>query len=81
MFPVNLFEDIDGYSNKYWGWGYEDNDLLLRCNEKLLPLDKLKIKNLGKNTKALRLNGINAYVKSKNIIDLKKSLFGKKNFF
>jgi hypothetical protein len=73
MFPVNLFEDIDGYSNKYWGWGYEDNDLLLRCNEKLLPLDKLKIKNLGKNTKALRLNGINAYVKSKNIIDLKSS--------
>ena len=44
MFPVKMFEDIDGYSNKYWGWGYEDNDLLLRCNEKLIPLDKLKLK-------------------------------------
>ena len=31
MFPIDLFEKIDGYSNKYWGWGYEDDDLLLRC--------------------------------------------------
>lgn len=75
MFPVKMFEDIDGYSNKYWGWGYEDNDLLLRCNEKLIPLDKLKLKNLGRKGKALKLNGINAYVKAKNIIDFKKSSF------
>ncbi len=75
LFPVKLFEDIDGYSNKYWGWGYEDNDLLLRCNEKLIPLDKLKLKNLGRKAKALKLNGINAYVKGKNIIDFKKSSF------
>lgn len=75
LFPVKLFEDIDGYSNKYWGWGYEDNDLLLRCNEKIIPLDKIKLKNLGRRGKSLKLNGIDAYVKAKNIIDFKKSSF------
>jgi len=75
MFPISLFEEIDGYSNKYWGWGYEDNDLLLRCSEKSIPLNTLKLKHLGKKNKALKLNGIDAYVKSKNIIDLKNTSF------
>jgi hypothetical protein len=69
LFPVKDFEEIDGYSNKYWGWGYEDDDLLFRCKEKMIPLNTLKIKNLGKKGKALKFNGINSYVKSKNIID------------
>ena len=25
------FELVNGYSNEYWGWGYEDTDLRLRC--------------------------------------------------
>ena len=69
LFPVKAFEEIDGYSNKYWGWGYEDDDLLFRCKEKMIPLNTLKIKNLGKKGKALKFNGINSYIKSKNIID------------
>ena len=35
----------------------------------MIPLNTLKIKNLGKKGKALKFNGINSYVKSKNIID------------
>jgi predicted glycosyltransferase involved in capsule biosynthesis len=31
MFPSSIFEAINGYSNEYWGWGYEDDDLLFRC--------------------------------------------------
>ena len=73
LFPVNVFEQIDGYSNKYWGWGYEDDDLLFRCKEKLVKLDELKIKNINSDTKALEFNGINSYVKSKNIIDFSSS--------
>lgn len=73
MFPINLFEEIDGYSNKYWGWGYEDNDLLLRCKEKFIPLQKSKIKNYKPKTSALKLNGVNAHVKIKNTIDYRNS--------
>lgn len=73
MFPIEIFEEIDGYSNKYWGWGYEDDDLLFRCKEKLIPLNKLKIKNLGRKGKALKFNGVNSYVKLNNIIDFNSS--------
>jgi hypothetical protein len=73
LFPVKDFEEIDGYSNKYWGWGYEDDDLLFRCKEKMINLNKLKIKNLGRKGNALKFNGINSYVKCENIIDFNSS--------
>ncbi len=28
--PNNLFDQVNGYSNLYWGWGFEDSDLRLR---------------------------------------------------
>jgi hypothetical protein len=70
MFPTNIFEKINGYSNKYWGWGYEDDDLLLRCKHHSVDLNVLEIKNIGKNKNYLRFNGINASVVGNNIIDL-----------
>lgn len=72
MFPTNIFEEINGYSNKYWGWGYEDDDLLFRCEEKVITLNKKYLRNIGKR-KLLKLNGVDACVKVKNIIDLNSS--------
>lgn len=69
LFPSEDFEKINGYSNKYWGWGYEDTDLLLRCYLNELKLDKIKLNNVGENGKVLKFNGIDSYVKIKNIID------------
>ena len=34
------FKIINGYSNEYWGWGFEDDDLLKRCEMCNLTLDK-----------------------------------------
>jgi hypothetical protein len=73
LFPVDKFEEINGYSNKYWGWGYEDDDLRLRCSEKQIPLQTHRIKNFKPVGKSLKLNGINAFVKVKNTINFRNS--------
>ena len=70
MFPMDAFEKIDGYSNKYWGWGYEDDDLLLRCKYHSVGLDVLKLKNIGEHNNVLRFNGDTAHIVCNNVIDL-----------
>jgi hypothetical protein len=70
MFSMEDFEKINGYSNKYWAWGYEDTDLLFRCKINNLDLDTVSIKNVGKKGKALKFNGVNSYVECENTIDL-----------
>jgi hypothetical protein len=74
LFPVDLFRRINGYSNNYWGWGFEDDDLLYRCKLNGIPLEEKEIKNVGGNTAALKFNGNNAYVKGKNVINVRRPL-------
>lgn len=74
MFTIRDFIKINGYSNKYWDWGYEDTDLLYRCKVKGIDLDKLIIKNTGKSGKILNFNGVDAYVKGRNVFDLDNDL-------
>jgi predicted glycosyltransferase involved in capsule biosynthesis len=74
MFPIETFEKINGYSNKYWGWGYEDTDLLLRCKDNNVELDTIKLKSTGRLGKSLKFNGVDSYVRSKNVIDFFQSM-------
>ena len=64
LFPIEHFEKINGYSNEYWGWGFEDDDLLFRCKVNNIPLDKKEIKVVSSHNAALKFNGYNAYVES-----------------
>ena len=73
LFPMDSFKKINGYSNKYWGWGYEDTDLLFRCVKNGISLNEIKLKNTMPKNKSLKLNGIDAYIKGKNIINLNKN--------
>jgi len=61
LFNKEHFKEINGYSNEYWGVGYEDYDLLLRCVVKGLPIRKeLEVepaKTYG------TFNGVNSYIK------------------
>ena len=70
MFPMDVFKQINGYSNKYWGWGFEDDDLLLRCKINNIDLDELKIINFKTKGTKLKLNGNNAYIKGRNFNNL-----------
>ncbi len=71
LFPSDMFEQINGYSNKYWGWGYEDTELLHRCKLGRIPLDNKQINQKGGNVASLKFNGVDAYVESNNIFDFK----------
>lgn len=40
-FKSSDFKDVNGFSNKYWGWGLEDDDLLFRLQSKNINFDVL----------------------------------------
>jgi len=40
LFDKESFIKINGYSNEYWGWGAEDDDVLFRCN--LMEVDTFR---------------------------------------
>lgn len=39
LFNIQDFKDINGYSNNYWGWGFEDTDLFYRVTHGGLYFD------------------------------------------
>ena len=69
LFPSNLFRQINGYSNKYYGWGFEDDDLFLRCRENFIDLDSKTIKQNSKDQRSLFFNGKDSYVAVPNILN------------
>ena len=57
MFPINDYYHINGYSNKYWGWGYEDDDLLWRCKENFFDFNTKELPIKSHSSAALTFNG------------------------
>ncbi len=72
MFPIDLFKKVNGYSNEYWGWGFEDDDLLMRLTEQNVFTD-YEIYDVPKeSTSGIYLHGDESYVECNNIIDITK---------
>lgn len=40
LFAKKEFEQVNGFANSYWGWGYEDSDLRGRCTLVGIALDR-----------------------------------------
>ena len=60
LFSKEHFQEVNGYSNEYWGVGYDDYDLLLRCVVKglsiITELESQVSKTYG------NFNGVNSYL-------------------
>jgi hypothetical protein len=72
LFPSETFKKINGFSNVYWGWGFEDDDLRYRCIKNDIPF---KTKNIEKDIdyNVAIFNGNNSYAKIPNIINYNRS--------
>mgnify|MGYP001234128135 CR=1 FL=1 len=79
MFTKEDFKTINGFSNEYWGWGFEDDDLLIRCIQSDLEIDKEKSNNLKNvNTfESFEFTGDSSYIKcsSKTVSSLLQDEF------
>ena len=60
LFSKEHFQKVNGYSNEYWGVGYEDYDLLLRCVVKGLSVRRELETQISKTYGTF--NGVNSYI-------------------
>lgn len=74
LFNLQNFRKINGYSNKYRGWGFEDDDLLLRCREQNIALDLVYYRTPILNKPALKFNGRSSYVAINNTLKFARPL-------
>lgn len=71
LFKIEDFVSINGYSNDYWGWGYEDTDLFYRVTQSGLYFENNEIGTEGEAHTYIELTE-NDYVKipiEKEMID------------
>ena len=73
MFPSPTFKRVNGFSNEYWGWGFEDDDLLMRLTESNVFTDFEIYEVPKESTSGLYLHGDKSYLKCVNTIDITNS--------
>ncbi len=61
LFTKEQVEATNGYSNDYWDWGMEDDDLFWRCHLEGMTNDTYLQK--GRKTKYYKFNGDNSSIK------------------
>ena len=63
LFTKEHYEKINGYSNGYFNWGMEDDDLLFRVKKKGLAKETFMNHTSDEERNFLRLDGLSNYVK------------------
>jgi hypothetical protein len=69
LFPSNIFKEINGYTNDYWGWGFEDDNLMLRCRDAKVKLDRKLVVQKSRDGVGLKFNGKNSYAICPNVFN------------
>jgi len=70
MFPIEDFERINGYSNEYWGWGFEDDNLLYRCKKYNIGCEKKSIPKNIINKKGMYFNGKSSFIECNKLREI-----------
>tara|TARA_R110000803_G_scaffold148262_2_gene213670 strand:- start:3462 stop:4844 length:1383 start_codon:yes stop_codon:yes gene_type:complete len=68
MFNLRDIKRVNGFSNNYIGWGFEDDDLFLRCQEKGVKTDFMEWGQRRHAGIGLELNGKDSYIAVRNPI-------------
>ena len=63
LFTKEHYEKINGYSNGYFNWGMEDDDLFFRAKKKGLAKETFMKHESDEPRNFVRLNGLNDYIK------------------
>ena len=63
LFTKEHYEKINGYSNGYFNWGMEDDDLLYRVKKKGLAKETFMNHESNDERNFLRLDGLSNYIK------------------
>lgn len=72
MFPTETFSQVNGFSNLYWGWGFEDDDLRYRCVKNGIKFAK-EPDNIAEATEVSPIfNGVDAYAEVPNMISFSR---------
>ena len=71
LFPSKSFRKVDGFSNMYWGWGFEDDDLRYRCVKSSIPFYKREAHNEDINTSAI-FNGVDSFALLPNVLNFNR---------
>jgi len=66
LFPVEDFKKIDGFSNTYWEWGFEDDDLRHRCHRSGVDYGVEEDIYYKFNGRTSYFNGIDSYATIEN---------------
>lgn len=66
MFTIEDIKKVNGYSNNFIGWGFEDDDLFLRCQEKGIKMDTLEWGQRRHAGIGLEFDGKTSYVSVDN---------------
>ncbi len=61
LFTKEQYEQINGYSNDYWNWGMEDDDLLWRCEQEGF-VNRQKLSKSNKEVGSVSFDGIDSYI-------------------
>lgn len=74
LFPVKDFEKINGFSNFYWGWGFEDDDLRYRCVNNDISFGSY-YHSTGDSEELAIFNGNSSYAKIPNVINYNRGFY------